>query len=161
MQSKQYAADIHGRAVVLERAESLGEAIAGLRAPSTHFVLVIAGDTANVRGPDLVDNAAALIGLGASYICCWGPDCERFHDCFDEADWMVNGESSDGRVLMTTWHSDEPLQEAIWFGLNSAIPSASYESATRAVVILCVGNASCWEQASSYLDAGAPLLDEA
>jgi hypothetical protein len=124
-------------------------------------VLLVAADPRALDGPALVDIAAQLIRLGASYVCCWGPDCERLHDCFDEADLLVNGDATDDRVVMTTSHEGEPLEEAIWFAIDAAFPTAAYENGTSTTVIASVANPSWHAKAAAYLSAGAPLLDEA
>jgi hypothetical protein len=46
---------------------------------------------------------------------------------------------------MTTWHERDSLEEALWFFVHSAVPTASYRSACTDWVIAVVGNAE-WEQ---------------
>jgi hypothetical protein len=159
MQLLPYAPDCYGRVVQAAHANSLAAAVAELHVPSEHFVLFIAADTSDIPGVDLVDFAAALIRAGAAYICCWGPDCERFHHCFDEADFVVNGEASDSRVLMTTWHDDESLEDALWYALNSTIPAPAYEAGTQSVIAISIGDQGWSDRISAYLKAGAPMLD--
>jgi hypothetical protein len=154
-----YAPDCYGRVVQAAHARSLVEAVAQLRAPSEHFVLFIASDTSGIPGADLVAIASAIIRAGAVYICCWGPDCERFHDCFDEADLVINGEASDSRVLMTTWHDDESLENALWFALNSTVPSSAFEASTKSVIVVSIGDQGWSDRVSTYLKAGAPMLE--
>ena len=161
MQLVAYAPDCYGRDVFAAHASSLVEAASQLRAPSEHFVLFMASDTTDIPGADLVDFAAALVRAGAVYICCWGPDCERFHDCFDEAAFVVHGQVSESRVLMTTWHNDESLENALWFALNSTFPSSAYEATTKSVLAISVGDQGWCDRVSLYLKAGAPMLDEA
>jgi hypothetical protein len=132
-----------------------------LHSPSKHFVLFLAADTRDQEGPELVGIAEALIRNGASYVCCWGPGCERFHDCFDEADLYVNDVSSDERIVMTTWHDDESLEEALWFAMTAAWPAQAYEATTNAVVALAVNSPEWSERITKYLDAGVPLRDDA
>ena len=55
-------------------APDLGSAGASFRAPSQHFVLLLAADTLGIPGPELVDAATPFIQMGASYVCCWGND---------------------------------------------------------------------------------------
>ena len=128
---------------------------------SKNFILFLAADTRDKDGPRLVGVAEALVRAGASYVCCWGPDCERFHDSFDEAVLSVNGESTEDRVVITTWHADEPLEDAVWFAVTSAWPADAYESSTGAVVALSVDSPEWSERIAKYLDAGAPLRDDA
>jgi len=141
--------------------ESVATLAADLVAPSRHFVLFIAADTRSLAGSEIYAAAEAAIRAGASYVCCWGPDCSRFHDAFDEADLEMNGESSDDRILMTTWHENEPLEETLWFAVHSTFPSPFYESSTRAVLAVAIGSRAWATQIQTYLAAGAPLMDEA
>ena len=161
MRLAEYAPDSYGRAVLAAYETSLSQAVAQLRAPSEHFILCIACDALGIPRGDLVDFAAAFIRAGAAYVCCWGPDCERLHDCFDEADAIVNGEASDSRVLMTTWHADESLEESLWYALNSTFPASHYQDRTKAVIIVSIGDHGWYERVTTYLEAGAPMLDEA
>lgn len=148
------------REVLLVDAASLESAASELVVPSAHFALVVAADTTHFRSPELVQIAERFVTLGASYVCCWGPDCDRLHHCFDEADLEVNGESSDERVLMTTSHGSESWEDALWFGVHLSFPSPFYEAGTGTLVVLSVANAEWVARARSYLASGAPVLDE-
>jgi hypothetical protein len=44
---------------------------------------------------------------------CLGPDCERVHDIIDEVIVNRNPGETDEDVIMTTWHDDEALNEAL------------------------------------------------
>ena len=158
---RQHLASIADRSVYSGLAASLETAAADINILARRFVLVVAADTSECAGPDLVAAAAALLRAGASYVCCWGPDCKRLHDCFDEADIDVNLDSTDERFLMTTWHSDEPLEEALWFAAHVTLPASAYATDTQALVAISIGSPEWAEQMAAYLDAGAPLLDEA
>ncbi|MDA9504467.1 hypothetical protein XI09_06835 [Bradyrhizobium sp. CCBAU 11386] len=67
--------------------------------------------------------AAWLVRCGCLYVIAWGVDCEAWHD---SADW-ANREAfnfsdiPDDHLVMTTWHDDEPLSEALWFAGNCAV----------------------------------------
>lgn len=58
-----------------------------------------------------------LVKSGCLYAIAWGVECEDWHDTVD---WAVLeefdfGDVPDDKFVMTTWHSDEPLSEAMWF----------------------------------------------
>lgn len=58
-----------------------------------------------------------LVDGGCLYAVAWGAECEEWHDAVD---WAVLetfdfGDIPDDRFVMTTWHADEPLSEALWF----------------------------------------------
>ncbi len=54
--------------------------------------------------------AEVLLGSGGVYFCTWGNGCERVHDIIE-----VDPDPADDSVVMTTWHDDETLDEALWF----------------------------------------------
>lgn len=49
-----------------------------------------------------------LLQLGCSYLCTWGPDCERVHDIMDEEIVGNNPAQSDLGCVMTTWRPPRP-----------------------------------------------------
>src|SRR5229473_3161696 len=75
----------------------------------------------------------------------WGPDCERVHDNFDQIAVLRDLEQKDDNVIMTTWHSDESLEEGVWFLVNCAFPTQAYEESCKAWIVAPIGNAE-WEQ---------------
>jgi hypothetical protein len=62
---------------------------------------------------------------------------------------------------MTTWHVDESLEDALWFALHSTVPSSAYLDSTKSVIVVSIGDGGWSERVSTYLEAGAPMLDEA
>jgi hypothetical protein len=138
-------------------ANTLEELPPSLVAPSPRFVLFLAADAQSVEGPALVDWAAEILNRGATYVCCWGPGCERLEACFDEASGARENWEPSERVIMTTAHADESLIEAAWFALHAALPDDGWAEGTGAVILATVGNAVWSAELSSYLRAGAPL----
>jgi hypothetical protein len=102
-----------------------------------HFIACLAMDGSEATDAELKTLAAGLIQAGCSYICCWGPDCERVHDLIDREDLELHPA---GPWKMTTWQNDVHLSEALWFVLNSAWPDAAFEDTTHAVVGIAIGN---------------------
>jgi len=149
------------RSVYFGASETLQEAGLSLVALPKHFVLLLAANTTPLSGPELVDAARRILEAGASYVCCWGPGCERLHDCFDEARFGFDDPDAGDDVIMTTWHEDESLEEAIWFAINTAFPTPKYEVTTRIVAVLTIANASWSLRAEEYLREGAPSGNEA
>ena len=58
-----------------------------------------------------------LLGSGCLYVVAWGVECEVWHDTVDETNLETFdfGDIPDDKFVMTTWHTDEPLSEALWF----------------------------------------------
>jgi len=91
--------------------------------------------------PELIALVRPLVERGLAYFSAWGNRCEKVHDavdqCFDErkpdagvAEYM----------LMTTWHSDEPLREAVWSFKTLDIPSESPVFADFDRFAVAIGN---------------------
>ncbi len=131
-----------------------------IEVPSKHFVCLVAWDSRNASVHEIVRLITPLLESGASYFVCWGPDCERVHDVIDET---LTGPDSpivepDDSCIMTTWHAQEPLEEALFFLLTSASPDAHYEKLTQAVIGVSIGS-DVWatEIASALSDTHAFL----
>jgi hypothetical protein len=111
--------------------------------PRLHFVLFLAADARGVRDERIAEFAERAISQGAVYLCAWGPGCERVHDVFDA---VLEQRSIDGRasfsrerIVMTTWHDEEPLDEALYYALFNSIPAEDYFDSCHAVLAICVG----------------------
>jgi hypothetical protein len=109
-----------------------------IRSNSRHFGLFIAADASRVSSERVRAVANVLIGRGLAWLCTWGPDCERVHDSFDLALLEFDPQGARG-VIMTTWHDDEPLSEAIWFFVSAASPDKSYEKTCLDWIVAGVG----------------------
>ena len=137
-----------GLQVFALHAESLREAVAKLSLPTQSFIALIACDSAQLAVDEIGEFAIGLMEQGAIYICCWGKGCERFHDIIDEI-WVVRemdgkyGAVAKDSTLMTTWHNDESLDEALWFLLSCArSPDDKMESCST--IVITIRNES-WE----------------
>ena len=120
----------------------------------SHFVLFLAWDAVGVPDERVLQAAISLVRGGLSYVVTWGPDCERVHDLFDRADIEVNPESNvegTDTVIMSTWHHDESIEDALWFALNVTYPAVPYENTTVVTIAATVGNAKWSETIDAYL----------
>lgn len=108
-----------------------------------HFACFIAWDARFASTQEICSLARYLLDAGCVYFCCWGPGCERVHDIIDE-EYAGDGTSisNDASTIMTTWHNDETLDEAVWFALNAAFPDDRFFENARALVGICIGNAT-------------------
>ncbi|MDP9381764.1 MAG: hypothetical protein M3Q29_16790 [Chloroflexota bacterium] len=113
--------------------------------PSPQFACLLACDARGVADEVVFTTAERLLDSGLAYFCAWGPDCERVHDLVDEA--IVLREVGEGRAypVMTTWHSDESLDDALWFMANTACPHELYRATCKSRVAISVGEAD-WER---------------
>jgi hypothetical protein len=107
---------------------------------SKYCVLFLAMDARPMSVDEISHTANWALDQGAVYVCAWGPDCERVHDIIDEVLVARNPDATDEDVIMTTWHDDETLEEALWFAVNSAIPAGAYEETCKTLVVIAVGS---------------------
>jgi hypothetical protein len=119
---------------------------------SRYFVAFIAWDSCNASASEMASLARMLLDAGCVYFCCWGPGCERIHDVIDE-EYARDGLSveSDDSTIMTTWHNNESLEEAIWFPLDVAFPDDRFFEECRSVVAVCIGSRSWATQITTAL----------
>ena len=103
--------------------------------PSQHFVALLVADTTQIAAETLGSFSRALLASGCSFFCALGPGCERAHDLFDQECLCTPA------VIMTTWHDDEPLDEAIWYFLRTSFPDDAYWHTSGSAVAIVVGNA--------------------
>src|SRR6266567_7265339 len=112
---------------------------ASISLPSCHFVALLAADATGIDVTTLADFSRQLLRVGCIYFCAWGPDCERVHDVFDEACCEIEP------VIMTTWHSEDSLDEALWYFVSSAFPDDGYGDTTRSGLAISIGRPD-WDQ---------------
>ncbi|MEA2239356.1 MAG: hypothetical protein QOC81_4080 [Thermoanaerobaculia bacterium] len=119
-----------------------------------HFVLFLAWDASAIADEAIFAFARQLIRVGLSYVVAWGPDCERVHDIFDDADILENPESNVAEtetVIISTWHNSDSLEEALWFAMHSAYPAPPYEPTTISTVAVVIGNKHWAHAVQTYL----------
>jgi hypothetical protein len=131
-----------------------GEFPANFVLPSSKFVCLLAWEAKGVPHDAIAALVEALLRAGASYFVCWGADCERVHDVIDE---MVSVPGNDFGVpeeacIMTSWHDNESLGDAIWFFLYSTWPDDHYFDSTHAALAMSVGCTSWAGEIEAALD---------
>jgi len=146
----QVLPDRPAKTVFLAACDSISELPRKIGPTSKYFGLLLAADARGID-PSLIGGIATqLLEAGLVYLCAWGPDCEHLHDIFDEAalardiDGNARREPSDD-VVMTTWHKDESLKEALQFFVHSAFATESFATECRDWVIAAIGNPQ-WEE---------------
>ena len=120
--------------------DDLPDALSDLSSP---FVFFIAADATSITEQTILEVGKKLLSHGMIYACVWGPDCEKFHDILDAAIVQRNPSESSANVVMTTWHSKETLEKAVWFFLNCAWPAPAYKQACESWVAAAIGNTEC------------------
>jgi hypothetical protein len=108
-----------------------------LTLPSQNTVLFLGADASSVPSDAIYRVAERLLDAGVIWICVWGPDCQRVHDLFDEA-YVGDGIVERDFCLMSTWHDDESLEQALWFFVQLAFP-LDHEIPTTSYVAVTVG----------------------
>ena len=133
--------DINGlkeKSIYFENVSHFSE-IENLKFPSNGFVLFLAANRANVKEQEIVLTAKKLITSGLTYICTFGPDCEKGHDIFDYANILWEQEHKTEFLVMSTWHAHETLEEALYFCILNAEPK-DVKEIESSMVVLSVGN---------------------
>lgn len=108
---------------------------------SKYFILFIACDFSKYSIDELSDFTEKMLDEGVACVCTWGKDCGTMHDIFDEI--IVYREVIEKREfphIMTTWHENDSLDEALWFGLLSASVDDDYVEECKSTLIIAVEN---------------------
>jgi hypothetical protein len=117
-------------------ATSSDDVPAVLALPCPYFACLLAWDATAVADAEVIALARRLLQAGYVYVCCWGPGCSRVHDLFDLAGLDIRPDD----LIMSTWHDDETLSEALWFFLFCAFPDEAYVEQCRAGVGVVIGS---------------------
>lgn len=107
------------------------DTVRDLPASARTFALLVLGDATGIPVDSLSALAEASMERGIYWLSAWGPDCGRVHDIFDEV--AVGDGTTESVEVITTWHDDEPLGEALSFFWHSARP---YEGQERGPLML-------------------------
>lgn len=123
--------------------KNAGELDEKLDLTSKYFVCFLCWDDSTNDSRDAIsDFAEILLRSGGVYFCVWGKGCSLVHDIIDLASYELDQENEYESGIMTSWHEDESLDDALWFFLNSAFPDDQYFDECRAGVAITIGSAS-------------------
>ncbi len=140
-----------------ERVNSLVELL-DIQYPTKYFVLLLAGDYSNISSTEITNVAKKLIDKGLSYICAWGPECEKAHDAFDNANILWQEENGKEFHVMSTWHANEELEETIWFAIyNAMVDDEHWDKCST--IFVSVNNES-WAKTIEESLSDIPKLNE-
>ncbi len=115
--------------------------------PDQCFSVFLALDAVGLDQAVISNIARTLLRAGAVYFCCYGPDCGRVHDIIDEEELaqIIDGKKDNGSVIMTTWHDDETLMDALWFFVCNSFPDDKHFDTCKAGVAISFDN-HAWEK---------------
>ena len=121
--------------------ESIGDALVQLPHRHKYFTLLLAWDAPTTDLNELEALLQPIADSGLVYLCAWGQNCEAVHDAVDLLTPVGElGTSEEISVVMTTWHENESLQEAVWYFQNLALPSDNKILADCERFAVAVGN---------------------
>ena len=123
-----------GRLAAVVRANRFWELAPIIVAPG-RYVLVIASEQAAQLSS--VATARRWVNSGASYICSWGKNSAEIEQIFDYAAFLPELGEPLPFTLMTTSHTEEPWEEALWFAFyNGKAPDEPEDGACPVVVVV-------------------------
>jgi len=97
------------------------------------FILFVAASASRDDEVEIRRFSEDAVDSGCAYVCTWGTNCELVHDLFDLASIAAD------RFVMSSWHNDDSLAEAVYFALTDAWPDDNqFPNAAEAAVILAV-----------------------
>ncbi|MFG0318293.1 MAG: hypothetical protein ACF8XB_13540, partial [Planctomycetota bacterium JB042] len=128
--------DGRGRRLHLLRVGTPERAVAALRRLDRRaFACLLVWDAAGIPVEAIVRVADALLDAGGVAFDVWGADCERVHDVLDESALERDPDPTLESVIMTSWHADPPLSEAI-FSFLEVTPAGETYDVRRGLAVL-------------------------
>ena len=134
--------------------------------PGKYFVVLLIADFSAGTRDDVVVLSRGLIAAGARYFCAWGQACQTAHLAFDLA--CCDFEADNEPVILTTDHSKESLEDAIWFAMVCAYPADPYDREWHATLAICVNDRASSQTVRtaladpvSFSAQNGPAIDEA
>lgn len=73
---------------------------------------------------------------GASYVCAWGPNSPGVEETFDYAAFLPELGVPLPFTLMTTSHTSEEFEEALWFAFYNAAPPDDLGHYLKSVLVV-------------------------
>lgn len=155
----------YGRALYLSTITDLRQWPLKIEEPEPYFVLFLALDASELGDEVVIAFADKLAAQGVGYVCAWGPECSHVHDLFDLATYddseelRRKGDENDA-TIMTSWHADEDLDQALYFAVFDAHPDDHYSHGANALLALVVDSPRWADQVRRRLSDTDTLLEE-
>lgn len=81
------------------------------------FACLLYSNQDDLTNDEMMSVANWLVSSGCRYAVCAGLNCSEWHDTVDTAD--IIRDPTTQKLVMTTWHEDETIEDIVWFWLNS------------------------------------------
>lgn len=135
--TRDCGADEDGLALVLHTFSDWASLPASLPEVASPFLCLFVADATGRSAEAIGVVMRELMRRGCHHIVCWGPDCERVHDIWDgEFVYLHMDNFDDAPPGHSTWHTCEPLDEAMWFAMFVARACRS-EECHRTMLAVC------------------------
>lgn len=106
---------------------------------STYFPTLLAWDAEGEPFETLARVANTLLDWGSICFNTWGADCERVHDVIDGEMIERDLPDTDACYIETVWHTDDPLEDALWYFLWLSEPAKDFENGCDAGLVVAIG----------------------
>jgi hypothetical protein len=154
-----------GRSLYFSALANLDEWPPVIEEPRRYFVLFLALDATDVPEGVIRGFAEKLAAQGVGYVCAWGPECSWVHDIFDFALYVDNEklhreQDEHDATVMTSWHADEGLDEALYFAVFNAYPDEHYSRGSDALIAVVVDSPAWASHVRRRLGETDALLED-
>ena len=143
-----------GRVVFIAETDRIDGLPERISIPSSRFVLLLSYGRRDTPA-HLAKTLGKLLDAGCVYLCAWGACCEYVHDIMDDVVLERELKGGPEQTIMTSWHADVPMEEAVDFALRHAQPAGALAQGCDAIVLAAVGNS---EWAQELRELTPPLL---
>jgi len=140
------------RELLVLDAATVADATEAVPPATGHFAVFLAWDALSASTDAISELAVELHNRGLAYLCAWGPGCERVHDIFDEVEVQLEASRPADSVVMTTWHAEDTIEDALWFFLYNSFPDPAYQDSCSRGVALAIGNSEWANRIARYVN---------
>jgi hypothetical protein len=123
-----------------------------------YFIALLVENINNINLESVNTFITKLLDDGMVYLCTWGKNCELIHDITDEimsipgnsSKYLIDDSNDD--TIMTTWHKNEKMEEALWYTLYNAYPTNGFFDSTENIIIMVIDDKDLQEKVYKYLN---------